>query len=120
MSSLAEKFRNVEGAQLRVAATLDSLDYEMEFVREDLEGTYSSGDLDYAYNTIVANRLSANEFSQIGEFGALDCQLLIFERIIVFLFPSSRYGGLFVSFDREEPFPFLDIVETASDIRHIE
>lgn len=115
MADVVEELRSVGGGRVRVVALLESIDYEVLFTREDLRDTYSDEDLERAYRSLTASRLSASDFSQIGEFGDLDCQLFVFEEIVVFLVPSSRYEGLFVSLDREKPFPLLEIVETLGD-----
>ncbi|WP_313693645.1 hypothetical protein [Halorarum halobium] len=119
MSSLVEAFKDVAGGQLRVVATLESIDYEVEYVREDLEDEYTRMDFDRAYQSMMANQVSAEDFKSVGEFGDLDCQLFLFTELIVFLFPSSRYSGVFVSFDREPQFPLLDIVDAATDVSHL-
>jgi hypothetical protein len=116
MVDVVEELRGVDGGRVRVVALLDSLDYEVLFVRDDLRDVYSADDLEHAYRSIMAGRLSAHDFSEVGELGDVDCQLFVFERVVVLLFASSRYGGLFVSFDREKPFPLLEIVETVGDV----
>ena len=115
MADVVEELRSVDGGRLRVVALLGSIDYEVLFMREDLQDAYSGEDLDHAYRSITASRLSASDFSRVGELGDLDCQLFVFEAVVVFIVPSSRYEGLFVSLDREKPFPLLEIVETLGD-----
>lgn len=116
MSELVEPFQNIEGAQLRVAATLDARGYEMEFIRDDLADTYSKADFKEAYMNIIANQISADDFGKSIGFTNLNCQTFIFDEAIVFLFPSSRYDGVFISFDYEHPFPLRLVMDTASTI----
>lgn len=119
MSDLDDVFRDIEGAELRVVATLGSLDYEVEFIRDDIERLYDGTDFDRAHRDLVANQVSADDFKRAVEIGDLDCQLLLYEESVVFLFPSSRYEGIFASFDRQKPFPLLEVVDRASSIPHL-
>lgn len=118
MSDLVETFNNIEGVNLRALATIESLDYEIEFIRDDLEGRYEDRDLEEAHRNLIANQISADDFKEAINGSELDCQLFLYEESIVFIFPSSRYESVFVSYDRENPFPFLEIVNraTAQDI----
>jgi hypothetical protein len=119
MSDLVAMFREIEDAEVRVVATLGSLDYEIEFIRDDIEQLYSEAELDRAHKDLVANQVSADDFKQAVEIGDLDCQLFLYEETVVFLFPSSRYEGVFASFDRQKPFPLLEVAESASTIPHL-
>ncbi|MDF9744489.1 hypothetical protein [Natrinema salsiterrestre] len=119
MSDLVEVFGNIEGAELRVVATLGSLDYEIEFIRDDVDRMYDGGEFDRAHRDLVANQVSADDFKRAVEIGDLECQLLLYEETIVFLFPSSRYEGIFASFDRRKPFPLLEVVDHAGTIPHL-
>lgn len=109
--SVVEALSDIEEANLRIVAQLDALDYGMLYIRDDLTDTYDTHDLDQAYRAMMANQVSVDDFAGVGTFGELDCQVLLFDTVIVFLFPSSRYEGVFVSFDRTQPFPFLDVVD---------
>lgn len=114
MSRLVESFRALDGVRVRVVATLETLDYELEYVRPDLE--YTAATLDGAYRDLMANRLSADAFGKEVGLGGLDAQTFLFEESVVFLFPSSRYEAVFVSFDRTRPFPFFEVVDVATDV----
>lgn len=117
MPTLAEAFRAVDGGRVRVVARLESFAYEVEFVREDLAG--ADADLDAAHNSLVANQISAADFGEATGLGDLQCQVMVFPESFAFLFPSSRYGGVFVSFDREDPFPFDAVVDAARAVPHL-
>jgi hypothetical protein len=114
MVTLVGALREIESASLRTVATLESLDYEMRFVRDDLAGEYDPGDLDHAYQSMMANQVSTDDFGRVGDFGDIDAQLFFFERVVVFLFPSSRYEGVFCSFDRTDPFPVQQVIDAAT------
>ena len=112
MSELVETLRAVDNAEARVIAHLDSLDFTVEYVREDLESRYSDQDLESAYRLIMANQVTGDEFKDlIGE--EFEAQTLFFENIVVLVLPSARYEAVFASFDRDEPFPVTDLVDAA-------
>ena len=119
MTSHVEVFQNVEGAELRFVVALDTLEYTIEFVRDDLENAYSETDLDEAYRNLIANQLSGNDFKESLGIGDIECQILLTDVNIGFLFPSSRYKGIFVSFERQKSFPVLDVIDRASTIPHL-
>jgi len=115
MTTLVGALRGVEGASLRTVAALESLDYEMRFVRDDLADAYDQEDLDRAYQSMMANQVSTDDFSRAIETGDIEAQLYFFEKVVVFLFPSSRYDGVFCSFDRTDPFPVQQVIDAAED-----
>ena len=115
MTTLVGALRGVEGTSLRTVAALESLDYEMRFVRDDLADAYDQEDLDRAYQSMMANQVSTDDFSRAIETGDIEAQLYFFEKVVVFLFPSSRYDGVFCSFDRTDPFPVQQVIDAAED-----
>lgn len=119
MTDLVDTFHDVEGATPRVVATLSGIDYEIEYVQPELADAYGGEQLDRAYQAMMANQVASQDFSQVGSFGDLESQLFVFENVVVFLFPSSRYEGVFVSFDHGQPFPFSEVVEKAETVSHL-
>lgn len=115
MATLVGALRGIEEVSLRTVATLESLDYEMQFVREDLAGEYEPGDLDHAYQSMMANQVSTDDFGRVGNLGDIEAQLFFFEKVVVFLFPASRYEGVFCSFDRTDPFPVQQVIDAADE-----
>jgi len=113
MTQIVETLRGVDGANARVIAHLDALDFTVEYVRDDLEDRYSDQDLEEAYQLLMANQVTGDNFKDlIGE--EFQAQTLFFENVVVLLLPSARYEAVFASFDRREPFPVIDLVETAT------
>lgn len=115
MSDLVERFRDV-AADLRIVATLESTTWEIRWVRDDLTDVYDESDLESAYRSLMAAQVSVDDFRRIGAFGEFIAQQYVFDEIVVFQFPSSRYGGVFVSYDRVDSFPFRAVIETANDV----
>lgn len=115
MTALVDAFRAVDG-DLRLVAMLDSTDWHMEYLRDDLEGTYTADDLDRAYQNLLANQVSSDDFSRVHQTGNLVGQLYYFEKTLSFQFPASRYEGVFVSYDQAEDFPVLEVFEAAQSL----
>lgn len=117
MVDLVQTLRGIEETDPRVIATLESLDFEIEFVRDDIADTYSDSELDNAYRLVMGNQVSADDFRNLIDADRFDAQSLFFDDIVVFLFPSERYEGVFASFDRTHPFPVDEILDVATDIQ---
>lgn len=117
MSEIADAIRNFGESRPRVVADLQSTTFEIEYIREDVEGSYSDRDLDEAYKLIMAHTVTGDDFkSLIGE-GRFNAQTLFFEDIVVFFFPSQRYEGVFASFDYDDDFPVNELVKHVSETR---
>jgi len=113
MSQVVDTLRGVDGATARVIAHLDALDFTIEYIREDLESEYSDQDLEEAYQLLMANQVTGDDFRDlIGE--EFQAQTLFFENVVALVVPSARYEAVFASFDRREPFPVIDLVEAAT------
>lgn len=116
MSETAKAIQEFEDATSRVVAELYSLNFEIVHMRDDVEGRYSGADLDEAYQLIMANRVSSDDFKQIVEEAQCKAQALFFETIIAFIFPSDRYQAVFASFDYRVDFPVSKLVQQVSEI----
>lgn len=119
MSDLVEAFRSVD-ADLRILATLRPTSWQVEWTRADLQGTYDESDLEDAYRSLMAAQVSVDDFGKVGSFGEFRAQQYVFEEIVVFQFPSSRYEAVFASYDREDPFPVQEVLETRADVPVLE
>lgn len=119
MSDLVEAFRRVD-ADLRILATLRPTSWEVEWTRADLAGAYDESDLEDAYRSLMAAQVSVDDFGKVGSFGAFLAQQYFFEEIVVFQFPSSRYEAVFASYDREDPFPVQEVLETRDEVPILE
>jgi len=112
VSELVETLRAVDGAEARVIASLDALDFTVEYVREDLESRYSDRDLESAYRLIMANQVTGDEFKELID-EEFEAQTLFFESVVVLVLPAARYEAVFASFDRADPFPTADLIDAA-------
>lgn len=114
MSELVEGLRSVDDAAARVIASLESVDFTVEYIRDDLESRYSDRDLEEAYRLIMSNQVTGDDFKGLLGKSRYDAQTLFFEDVVVFILPSARYEAVFASFDRHEAFPVTDVVDTAA------
>ncbi|WP_372912177.1 hypothetical protein [Salinigranum sp.] len=117
MSNIGDAIRSLEGFTPRIVAQLRSFDYDLEFVRDDVADRYSVEDFDEAYQLIMANQITGDDFRELIGRGAYNAQTLFFDDIIVFLFSSNRYEAMFASFDYEEDFPVTTLVSRVSECR---
>lgn len=50
---------------------MDSVDYELEYVHEEVNSGYSRDSLDRAYRSLIANGVSTVDCSRVGSLGDL-------------------------------------------------
>jgi len=114
MSGVADALRDVDDADARVVAHLQSVDFTLDYIRDDIASEYSDRDLNEAYHLIMGHLVAGDNFKNL--IGQTEChaQTLFFDDIVVFVLPSERYEAVFASFDRHEEFPTTDVIETAT------
>ncbi|MDS0221978.1 hypothetical protein NDI54_11535 [Haloarcula sp. S1AR25-5A] len=115
MSKVADAILNFEDTTPRVVADLGNVDFEVRHIRDDLKERYSDTDLDKAYKLIMANQVTGDDFKQLIGEAQYKAQSLIFDSIIVFVFPSDRYRAVFASFDYREDFPVVQLVQQVTE-----
>lgn len=119
MAEFVEEFRDVN-AELRLLVTLTPTAWDIQYIADPLEELYSDRDFEESYRQMMANQVSSDNLSQVVQAGEFVGQVYVFENVVVYQFPSSRYEGVFVSYNRKDSFPALDIIETAEQIPAIE
>lgn len=119
MEDFVERFESID-ADLRLIVSLTATSWNVEYMRDSLEGRYTDADFERTYRDHLANQVAADNLGQVIDGGDLVAQQYLFEDIIVFQFPTSRYEGFFVSYDRREPFPMNDVIEAAREVSFID
>jgi hypothetical protein len=120
MSKISEAIQDFEEATPRVVADLQNIDFEIKYMRDDVKDLYTDVELDEAYQLIMGQLVASDDFkSLIGE-QTCRVQTLFFDDILVFIFPSERYGAVFASFDYDGYFPVNELVQRVSDITSAE
>lgn len=117
MSGVADALREVDRADARVIAHLQSVDFTLDYVRDDVASEYSDRDLDEAYHLIMGHLVAGDNFRNLIGEDVCHAQALFFDDVVVFVLPSERYEAVFASFDRHESFPTTEVIETAADAR---
>jgi len=115
MSDIAEAILNFEESTPRVVADLGSSSFEIRHIRDDVKERYSDTEFNEAYKLIMANQVTSDDFKQLIEEARYKAQSLIFESVIVFVFPSDRYQAVFASFDYQEDFPAVQLVQQVTE-----
>ncbi|WP_281193505.1 hypothetical protein [Halorubrum sp. F4] len=115
MSTIAETILDFDGPTPRVVADLRNINFEIEHVRDDLEEVYSDKDLEQAYQLIMSNQVTGDDFKKLVGRSRYNAQTLFFEDIVVFLFSSDRYEAVFASFDYDGDFPVNELVARVSE-----
>jgi hypothetical protein len=115
MGDIVDELAEIAGKEARFITRLESTGYELLHVRDELQEAYTREELDSAHRNLIANQVSLSDFRSVLNLGEIEAHQFFFEDVIVFLFPASRYQGLFVSYDREEPFPASKVIEAGTD-----
>ncbi|WP_336325679.1 hypothetical protein [Halovenus sp. HT40] len=118
-SGFVETFREIDSG-LRIIVTFANTDWEIEYIRDDLEETYTEEEFEKTYREHLASQLASENLSAVIEGGEFVGEMFLFEDIVVFQFPSSRYEGMFVSYDWTESFPTNDVFAAADELPTIE
>ncbi len=113
VEEFSDELRSMAGEDLRAVATFGKLDYDVAFIRDDVREGYSRERLDELYRNLVSDGIANDEIGQQMAVGEQQARIKVFENVIVLVFPSSRYEGVFVSIDRDPDVPILDIIDLA-------
>jgi ribosomal protein S18 acetylase RimI-like enzyme len=65
MSSVADRLRDVDGADARVIAQLGGAGFQVEYIREELKSQYFEKDLSEAHQLIMADQVSGDDFKDL-------------------------------------------------------
>ncbi|ELZ61560.1 MULTISPECIES: hypothetical protein [Halorubrum] len=76
MSTISEAILAFDGPTPRVVADLRSVSFDVEHVREDLEDVYSDRDLDEAYQLVMSNQITGDDFRELIGESRYDAQTL--------------------------------------------
>ncbi|WP_256390698.1 hypothetical protein [Natronoarchaeum rubrum] len=113
VEEFSDELQSMAGEDLRAVATFGKLDYDVAFIRDDVRERYSRERLDELYRNLVSDGIANDEIGQQMAVGEQQARIKVFENVIVLVFPSSRYEGVFVSIDRDPDVPILDIIDLA-------
>jgi len=109
---LVRALRDEVDDALRSVAVYDEEGYEIEYIREDVEGAYSTDEIEEVYDDLVIQGLSREFLEQLFHAGDLQCSMYGFEEATMFHFTGGEYTGLFVSMDRTAGMDLDAIIST--------
>lgn len=114
IQKIVADLQSVAEDSLRIVASIDSLDYEIEYIRDDLEGGLSDDQFNKIYQSIVVEGLAGRDIGTVAGVGNQEAQIVLYEDVVLFIFPTEKYESVMVSTDRDGSTPIADVVETAS------
>ncbi|QZP37755.1 hypothetical protein [Halobaculum magnesiiphilum] len=119
MSTVSEAIQDFEGATPRVIADLESLDFEIRYMRDDVEDLYTDVELDEAYKLLMGQLVGSDDFKSL--IGEQECRLqtLFYENVVVFIFPSDRYEAVLATFDYDGDFPVNQLLQQVSEVTEL-
>lgn len=98
---LPERLREEVGDALRVIGTYDGSDYEMHYLREDVQAEYRWEEFGETFSQIGIEGMGYSHFQDLFRIGEMNCAIYGFEEAFVFHFPHDDFNGLVVSVDSD-------------------
>lgn len=98
---LVRELSETVGDALRCVATYEASEYEIIYIRPDVETRYSTDEIERIYDDLVLQNVGADFVQGLFHAGPLRCSILGFERATVFHVVGEPYGGLLVSVDAD-------------------
>ncbi|MFC7205173.1 hypothetical protein ACFQJC_16765 [Haloferax namakaokahaiae] len=101
--------RNLDEVDVRVVGQYDGENYELLYLREDLESKFGPEERTARMKAIVMKALGEPVTEpEFDDYGELDAVLRWFENAVVAIYPHDEWSGVFVSFDRTDS-PVVDL-----------
>lgn len=100
-STLVAKLHDEVGDALRVVAQYRNGDYDVNYMRGDVESRYSGGQMDEIFEDLVIQGIHKARLEELFSAGGLECSLFKFEESLMFHFTPEEGRGLFVTVDSD-------------------
>lgn len=113
VEAFTDELHSEAGEDLRAVASFGKLDYDVAYIRDDVSENYTREGLDELYRNLVSDGIANDEIGQRMSVGDQQARVKVFEDVIVLIFPSSRYEGVFASVDRDPDVSILEIIDVA-------
>ena len=98
---LVRELTETVGDSLRCVATYGERDYDLLYIRPDVEASYTSDEMEEVYDDLILQRVGNDFLEHLFNAGSLQCSALGFEEATIFNVVGDGYGGLFVSVDTD-------------------
>ena len=111
---LVDELQAEVGDALRSVATYDRGDYELLYVRDDIDAAYSDEERAELFKQIEIEGMGYSHFEGLFHTGALESAIYGFEKALMVQFPADEFTGLFVTVDRDVTMNPESIIQTCS------
>ena len=98
---LVRELSETVGDSLRCVATYCEREYDLLYIRPDVEASYTSDEVEDVYDDLVLQRVGSDYLEHLFHAGPLQCSVLGFEQATIYNVVGEDYGGLFVSVDAD-------------------
>lgn len=107
VATLVDDLRELVGDALRVVATYEQDEYEIHYVREDVEDLVSAKDIERIHREMVLEGFSREYLEDLFGAGDLECTVFGFRETVAMHFAGPDHRGLYVAVDPGtfDPFP---------------
>lgn len=100
-NDFVEFLQEEAGDYLRSILYFDGQDYEMAYVRDDIQDEYTERDRERIVESLLAEAHARNQEEELYVHGELNCIVKSFEHAVELHFPKGIYSGTAVALDIE-------------------
>lgn len=97
---LVTDLQEATGDDLRSVVHYEETEYEMIYLREDVDAIYSSDELDDVIEDLRLQGWGQEPIEELFNAGELECSIFGFEEAMMFHFVTNDFKGVFVTYDR--------------------
>jgi hypothetical protein len=112
--AIVERVREHVGTHLRAVVTYSDTDYELIYLRSDLDDEYGVERIDRIHRELVLEGIGREYLEDLFDAGPLRCSMHGFEEAMTFHFADPD-SGLFVSVDSAAEVPLKSFVADCHD-----
>lgn len=98
---LVDELRDDIGDGIRTVATCDRGEYDLRFIRDDVDAEYSEEEISRLFQQVEIEGMGYAHFEELFHTGELECAIYGFEGALMFQLPVDEFSGLFVTTDRD-------------------
>lgn len=97
---LVRKLQAEAGDALRSVTRYGETDYEMIYLRENVEAIYTEAEFDEIFEDLRLEGWGRDTLEELFNAGMLECSIYGFEEAMMFHFVSNGFEGALVTYDR--------------------
>lgn len=114
--SLVDELHEEIDDALRTVASYDRGDYNLLFIRDDVDAEYSKEEIAELFRQVEIEGMGYSHFETLFHTGQLECAIYGFEDAFMFQLPADEFTGVFVTMDRDltlNPESIIDLCKAA-------